>query len=94
VLIANMSVGVFMLSVNMNQMVGTAITQTINPTNGGCRQIDRRIRLLRARSAFYRELFAQTGGVPVPGDASDGALINHPDTGLAGPALNTSAVAW
>jgi transcription elongation GreA/GreB family factor len=30
------------------------------------RQIDRRIRLLRTLSAFYRELFAQTGGVPVP----------------------------
>jgi hypothetical protein len=39
------------------------------------------------------ELFAQTGGVPVPGDASDGALINYLDTGLAGPVLNT-AVAW
>jgi hypothetical protein len=30
----------------------------------------------------------------VPGDAYDGALINHPDTDLADPALNTSGVAW
>jgi hypothetical protein len=43
---------------------------------------------------FYRELFADTGGVPVPGDAYDGALINHPDTDLADPALNTSGVPW
>jgi len=42
----------------------------------------------------YRELFADTGGVPVPGDAYDGALINHPDVDLADPDLNTSGVAW
>jgi aclacinomycin oxidase len=36
--------------------------------------------------AFYRELFAETGGVPVPGEAYDGAFINHPDTDLADPA--------
>lgn len=44
--------------------------------------------------AFYRDLFADTGGVPVPGDAYDGSFINHPDTDLADPALNTSAVPW
>jgi hypothetical protein len=44
--------------------------------------------------AFYRELFSETGGVPVPGDAYDGALINHPDADLADPALNTSGVPW
>ena len=44
--------------------------------------------------AFYRDLFADTGGVPVPGDAYDGALINHPDTDLADPTLNTSGVPW
>lgn len=44
--------------------------------------------------AFYAELFAQTGGAPVPGDAYDGALINHPDTDLANLALNTSGVPW
>jgi len=44
--------------------------------------------------AFYREIFAETGGVPVPGDAFDGALINHPDTDLADATLNTSGVAW
>jgi aclacinomycin oxidase len=44
--------------------------------------------------AFYRDLFAETGGVPVPNDAYDGAFINHPDTDLADPALNTSGVPW
>jgi aclacinomycin oxidase len=44
--------------------------------------------------AFYRDLFADTGGVPVPGDAYDGALLNHPDTDLADPAFNTSDASW
>jgi FAD/FMN-containing dehydrogenase len=44
--------------------------------------------------AFYRELFADTGGVPVPGAAYDGALINHPDVDLADPAWNSSGVPW
>ncbi|MGH9889718.1 MAG: BBE domain-containing protein, partial [bacterium] len=43
---------------------------------------------------FYRELFAETGGVPVPGDVSDGSLINHPDADLADPEWNTSGVPW
>lgn len=44
--------------------------------------------------ALYLDLFAESGGVPVPGEAYDGALINHPDTDLADPALNTSGVPW
>ena len=44
--------------------------------------------------AFYRQLFSDTGGVPVPGDRYAGSLINHPDTDHADPALNTSRVAW
>jgi aclacinomycin oxidase len=44
--------------------------------------------------AFYRELFAETGGVPVPNDRYDGTFINHPDVDLADPALNTSSVPW
>src|SRR5258705_1621850 len=44
--------------------------------------------------AFYRELFADTGGVPVPGDSYDGTFINHPDVDVADPALNTSGVPW
>jgi hypothetical protein len=44
--------------------------------------------------AFYRELFADSGGVPVPGETYDGAFINHPDVDLADPGMNTSGVAW
>ena len=43
---------------------------------------------------FYRDLFGDTGGVPVPGRRYDGAFINHPDIDLAEPALNTSGVPW
>jgi aclacinomycin oxidase len=43
---------------------------------------------------FYRELFAESGGVPVPGEAYDGSFINHPDVDHADPALNTSGVPW
>jgi hypothetical protein len=44
--------------------------------------------------AFYRELFQESGGVPVPSEAYGGAFINHPDTDLADPVLNTSGVPW
>ena len=44
--------------------------------------------------AFYRDLFAESGGVPVPGEAYDGTFINHPDADLADPSLNTSGVHW
>jgi hypothetical protein len=43
---------------------------------------------------FYRDLFAETGGAPVPGEAYDGTLINHPDVDLADPEWNTSGVPW
>ncbi len=44
--------------------------------------------------AFYRELFSETGGVPVPSDAYDGTFINHPDVDIADPAWNTSGIPW
>jgi FAD/FMN-containing dehydrogenase len=44
--------------------------------------------------AFYRALFADTGGVPTPNRAYDGTFINHPDADLADPELNTSGVPW
>jgi aclacinomycin oxidase len=43
---------------------------------------------------FYRDVYADTGGVPVPGEVSDGSYINYPDTDLADPAWNTSGVPW
>jgi aclacinomycin oxidase len=44
--------------------------------------------------AFYRELFADTGGVPAPGGAYDGSFINHPDADFADATLNPSGVPW
>lgn len=44
--------------------------------------------------AFYRDLFADSGGVPVPGDAYDGSFINHPDVDHTDHVLNTSGVPW
>lgn len=43
---------------------------------------------------FYQEIYADTGGVPVPGDANSGAYINYPDADLADPKWNTSTVPW
>lgn len=43
---------------------------------------------------FYRAMYADSGGVPVPGAVSDGCFINYPDTDLADPALNTSGTPW
>ncbi|MEU4245487.1 FAD-binding oxidoreductase [Actinoplanes sp. NPDC026619] len=43
---------------------------------------------------FYREMYAETGGVPVPGSSTDGAYINYPDSDLADPAWNTSGTPW
>ncbi|MFD0413444.1 FAD-binding oxidoreductase [Streptomyces sp. NPDC127108] len=44
--------------------------------------------------ACYRDLFADTGGVPVPGENADGTFINYPDTDLADPRWNTSGTPW
>lgn len=45
-------------------------------------------------SEFFRDLFADTGGVPVPNERTDGAYLNHPDLDLADPQWNTSGVPW
>jgi aclacinomycin oxidase len=43
---------------------------------------------------LYRDVFAESGGVPVPGASNEGALINHPDADLADPVWNASGVPW
>ncbi|CAH0289930.1 BBE domain-containing protein [Rhodococcoides fascians] len=43
---------------------------------------------------MYRDIYADTGGVPVPNDANAGAYINYPDSDLKDPAWNTSGVSW
>ncbi|MER6046201.1 hypothetical protein ABT168_01700 [Streptomyces sp. NPDC001793] len=44
--------------------------------------------------ASYRDVYADTGGVPVPGEVSDGSYLNYADVDLADPAWNTSGVPW
>jgi hypothetical protein len=43
---------------------------------------------------FYKDLFADYGGVPVPNQRNGGCMINHPDTDLADPKWNNSGVPW
>jgi FAD/FMN-containing dehydrogenase len=52
---------------------------------------DRNIDWLRR---FYRDVHADTGGVPILDDVTDGAFINYVDADLADPAWNTSGVGW
>ncbi|AYV33066.1 putative FAD-linked oxidoreductase YvdP (plasmid) [Streptomyces sp. ADI95-16] len=44
--------------------------------------------------AFYRDVYAETGGVPKPDDVNDGSYISYPDVDLADPAWNTSDTGW
>ncbi|HWM06829.1 MAG TPA: FAD-binding oxidoreductase [Actinophytocola sp.] len=49
---------------------------------------------LRNVRAMYHDVYAETGGVPVPNEYNDGSYINYPDRDLADPELNNSGVAW
>jgi aclacinomycin oxidase len=42
----------------------------------------------------YRDLFAETGGAPVPGTRTGGCIIAHPDNDLADPAWNNTGIPW
>jgi FAD binding domain/Berberine and berberine like len=43
---------------------------------------------------FYRDVYAGTGGVPVPNAQVDGCFINYADVDVADPHWNTSPVPW
>jgi hypothetical protein len=43
---------------------------------------------------MYRDIHADTGGVPVPNDVTDGCFVNYPDTDLGDPEWNTSGTDW
>lgn len=43
---------------------------------------------------LYRDVYATTGGVPVPNGVTDGNYVNWPDVDLADPAWNTSSAPW
>ncbi|MFD5330069.1 FAD-linked oxidase, partial [Streptomyces sp. NPDC127092] len=44
--------------------------------------------------SMFRDIYADTGGVPVPNHANAGAYVNYPDADLRDPAQNTSTAAW
>jgi hypothetical protein len=46
-----------------------------------------------ARQSF-QETFADTGGVPVPNDVTDGCYVNYADADLSDPAFNQSSSTW
>jgi len=43
---------------------------------------------------FYKDLFAATGGVPVPNEQNGGCMVNHPDTDTVEPQWNNSGIPW
>jgi hypothetical protein len=43
---------------------------------------------------LYGDVYAGTGGVPVPNDVTDGCFVNYCDTDLSDPAFNRSGVPW
>ncbi|MFD6392884.1 FAD-binding oxidoreductase [Nocardia sp. NPDC060259] len=51
-------------------------------------------RYLRWAREMYRDVHAETGGVPVPNDTYGGSYINYPDPDLADAAWNTSGLPW
>ena len=43
---------------------------------------------------FYRDVYSDTGGVPVPDDRTDGCFVNYADVDLGDSRWNTSPVSW
>lgn len=43
---------------------------------------------------FYRDMYADTGGVPVPNDVTDGCFINYCDIDLSSAEWNQSSSRW
>ncbi|MFF3847863.1 FAD-binding oxidoreductase [Streptomyces sp. NPDC002328] len=43
---------------------------------------------------LYAGVYRDTGGVPAPGERSEGCFINFPDVDMADPRWNTSGVPW
>ncbi len=43
---------------------------------------------------FYADMYADTGGVPVPGAVTDGCYVNYPDADLGSAEFNRSGTPW
>ncbi|MER5771764.1 FAD-binding oxidoreductase [Streptomyces sp. NPDC001985] len=52
---------------------------------------ERNIRWVRE---VYQDMYADTGGVPVPNGVTDGCYVNYADRDLSDPAFNRSASPW
>ncbi|MEU4650769.1 FAD-binding oxidoreductase [Nocardia fluminea] len=51
-------------------------------------------RYVRWAREMYRDVHAETGGVPVPNETYGGSYINYPDPDLADAEWNTSGLPW
>ncbi|PXX61066.1 FAD/FMN-containing dehydrogenase [Nocardia tenerifensis] len=51
-------------------------------------------KFLRWARELYREVYAETGGVPVPDEVNGGSYINYPDPDLRDSDWNSSGVPW
>jgi FAD/FMN-containing dehydrogenase len=49
---------------------------------------------VRWNREFYGEMYADTGGVPVPNGVTDGCYVNYPDVDLNDRRFNRSSVPW
>jgi len=49
---------------------------------------------LESVRAIYHDLYAETGGAPVPNEMTGGCIIAHPDCDLIDPNMNQSGVSW
>ncbi|GAA2826043.1 FAD-binding oxidoreductase [Crossiella cryophila] len=51
-------------------------------------------RNLQWHQEFYQQVYADTGGVPVLNEVTDGCFINYADIDISDPAWNRSTVPW
>ncbi|MEU8194197.1 FAD-binding protein [Microbispora amethystogenes] len=63
-------------------------------TTGGWASPDDDARHIGWMREFYRDVYSDSGGVPVDGPVNAGSYINYADADLADPKWNTSGVSW
>jgi hypothetical protein len=60
----------------------------------GWADIKEKEKYLESVRAIYHDLYAQTGGAPIPNEMTGGCIIAHPDADLLDPKMNQSGVPW
>jgi hypothetical protein len=71
----------------------TAILRVVYSTGNWASEADDALHLDWVRR-LYRDVYADTGGVPVPNRINAGTYINYPDNDLSDPAWNRSGMPW